>query len=520
MLAVHHVRSPETPPLTPSGAERVVTGLHEDTDYYLAWGGPHPADRLYIDDAAVPADHEGRHAWRPEFYAGRVRAELARANGTCERFWLDVGPSKSKSGHVSFMEMVQEIRASDARLLLGDTAATLLFGRHGHEGLFSDDVLLSRIQAYLPTFLDAVRVLMRALHQQLSMRTQLLPLSRVRRISTSALRDRRVAAFAGGMLSGVADYSDIHLRARAPIQTYDTPANQALVALMRRLQGELGRLMVLVDSGSLGIDRDGQALRRTRRLTLLRTLDDQLRRLLAASPFDQVRRSGVTAAGLTQIAAHPGYSRAYTLGCHALNTSLQGDDQSDLLHAAPSWGIYETWCYLRTVQAFAAATGAPAEHLAAGSRPVSSKLAHRCQLPGSVTIDFLFQATFPSGAPAGGRTGYSISRERIPDILVIRREADQVSCLVLDAKWRSGRAYVLDAMASAHIYHDSLRLEAQRPERAILLLPGEAAVPALEETEFLDLHGVGAISEFRPDDGGVDVVLGLLTSYAAGTTSS
>lgn len=493
----------------------MVSGLHEDTDYHLAWGAHQPGDRLFIDDVEVPIGDDGRCAWRPEFYAGRVRADLVRTGGNSDRFWLDVGPSKSKSGHDAFMEMVQEIRTFDAALLGGDTAGTFLFGRHGRDGLLTDDILLSRFRTYLPLFLDAVDGLMRALHESLSMHTQVLPLSRVRRLSPSTLHDRRVAALIGGGVGDSSDHSDMHIRAHAPVKTYDTPANQALVALMRRLQGSLGRLMGAVEGGLLGVDLDCQSPRKARRLSLLRPLDDRLRRILATSPFDQVRRTGVTAAGLTQIAAHPVYSRAYALGCRAINTSVQGEDTTDLLHAAPSWGIYETWCYLRTIQAFGAAVGVPVEPMTAGDRPVSSDLAHRCQLPGGVTIEFLFQAMFPAGAPAGNRTGYSISRERRPDILVVKRRADKVSCLVLDAKWRSGRAYVLDAMASAHIYHDSLRVCERAPGLAVLLLPSAAAVPSLEAISFQEQHGVGTISNFSPGSSGVDVIVDLLARFAS-----
>lgn len=518
MLSVLCARAPESESLKPSGDEKVVFGLHEDTDYCLTWGAPQPGDRLYIDDVEVPADHHGRCAWRPEFYAGRVRVELVRTSGSCERFWLDVGPSVSKSGYDSFIAMVEDIRTADAALLGGESAASLLFGRYGREGLFTEDILFSRIQTYLPQFLDAVQRLMRSLHQALAMEMQVLPLSRVRRLTTSALRDRRLATIIGGCLATDSDYFDVHLRGRAPVRTFDTPANQALVTLMRRLQGAVGRLILGIQEERLGVDRTSHALRKPRRLALLQAFDEKLRRLLVSSPFDAVRRSGVTAAGLTQIAAHPGYSRAYSLGSLALNTFVQGDGERDLLHTAPSWGIYETWCYLRTVNGFASAVGASVERIAAGSSPVSADLGYRCKLADGIALEFLFQAVFPAGSPAGNRTGYSISRERRPDILVVRREADKVSCMVLDAKWRSGRNNVLEAMESAHIYHDSLRLGLLAPELAVLLLPGKAAVPSLEAKAFQQQHGVGAISEVNPAGSGVSVLLDLLTTFAGGQT--
>ena len=59
------------------------------------------------------------------------------------------------------------------------------------------------------------------------------------------------------------------------------------------------------------------------------------------------------------------------------------------------------------------------------------------------------------------------------------------------------------AMASAHIYHDALRLAGAAPAPCLLLLPGTPAVEALETRAFIDAHGVGAISHFSVGGTGV-----------------
>jgi hypothetical protein len=73
-----------------------------------------------------------------------------------------------------------------------------------------------------------------------------------------------------------------------------------------------------------------------------------------------------------------------------------------------------------------------------------------------------------------------------------------------DAKWRSGRSNVLEAMESAHIYHDSLRLDGAVPTPCLLLLPASAAVPALGTPEYIASHCVGAMSEFGVSRPGLD----------------
>jgi hypothetical protein len=427
---------------------------------------------------------------------------------------LDVGPAASKAGEDTFQEMVQDIRSYDPALLGGQSAATMLFGRHGREGLFSDDVLLTRIQQHAPSFLDSIDALARSPHKVLSAQTRVLPLSQVRRIPVATLRDRKIAALVSGALMSAADYEAIYLRGLTCSTTFDTPANRAIAALMRRLHGTLSRLISAVESSTLGVDKAAQELRKSRRLSMLRELESWLRQALVTSPFDSLRQASVTAAGLTQVAANPTYSRAYSLGSRALDTGVYGEDSSELLHAAHSWGIYETWCYLHTVQEFAHETGATVEEMSPSTAAVSSLLAHRLKLPGGIDLLFHFQALFPSGSASGGRVGYSISRERRPDVVVTREVGRERRWLVLDAKWRSGRDNVLQAMESAHIYHDSLRLSGRPPEAALLLLPGLAAVPSLEAPDFRAQHGVGAISQFAVKKSGTETLQELLCQFA------
>ena len=62
---------------------------------------------------------------------------------------------------------------------------------------------------------------------------------------------------------------------------------------------------------------------------------------------------------------------------------------------------------------------------------------------------------------------------------------------MLDAKYRTGRSNVLDAMSSAHIYRDALRWHEQRADRAALLVPCGGGAPWLERPDFIHQHQVG-----------------------------
>ena len=293
--------------------------------------------------------------------------------------------------------------------------------------------------------------------------------------------------------------------------TFDTPANRALLGLLQRFRATLIRLGHTVQALGLRGPPEEQAPRAARRLAELRSLASRLDKLLIATPFTDVTNPGTSAAGLTQVAAQPNYGRAYRLGCRALALPVDGHDDADELHVNHSWGIYETWCYLAVLDSVRRVLGVIPQPCAA--RAVSAELAFAAALPDGGALEVLFQAVFPSTSPAANRSGWSISRERVPDIVLVARQGGRTRTLVLDAKWRSGRSNVLDAMASAHIYHDALRIAGIAPSPCLLLLPGEPSVAALEEPSFVDAHGVGAISRFGVGGAGLARLEGTLKAW-------
>jgi hypothetical protein len=86
---------------------------------------------------------------------------------------------------------------------------------------------------------------------------------------------------------------------------------------------------------------------------------------------------------------------------------------------------------------------------------------------------------------------WSISKQRVPDLVLKVERAGDLRFVVLDAKYRTSRDSVLDAMESAHIYQDSLRIGSRRPEGSLLIVPSGGGAPWLEDPEFQTEHRVG-----------------------------
>lgn len=510
MLKIRRVKQLEEAAGLEIAPGQTLYGFYEDTDYIIALPDPHCA-KIYIDDVELISSTPGEFLWRPSFYAGRVVAEVKSVGGYSQTYCLDVCPSEQKSGKAQFAEMVTAIHSFDSKLLGGVSAATMTFGHEGLGGIFSNDIQLSRVRAHGKNFLDSVEAIARAPHRSISANHEVLPLSRVRKLHPTALRDRRLVALAAGISIPSDALQSIQLRSVTSSPTLDTPANRTLLSLLNRFQATVVMLREMTESGCLGISGDEQDSRRESRLLALNELERRSKKLILARPFSETSKAMTSSSGLTQIAAQPIYSKAYRLGSRALATGIEGVSKDDALHVANSWGIYETWCYLAVLESVVGLVGENLKRTE--SRATSAVLAFSTTSGTSGSLEVLFQANFPSLRPSQGRQGFSISRMRIPDIVLIERIDGVVRTMVLDAKWRSGRENVLDAMQSAHIYHDSLRVDMQPPSPCILLFPGNKTVPDLEQFAFISSHGVGAISEFNVGKEGINKLRTILGSW-------
>ena len=487
-----------------------VTGLRENTAYLVAVQGRNLRS-LVIDDLTLQADANGNFMWKPDFYAGAVDAWLTDGAAHEHLFRLDVSPTPLKLGTLQFDQMVDDIRAFDAGLLLGTSAATLTFGHEGSGGM-EPLIRLARLRRYGPAFLHAVGDVVKRPMEALRTAERQLPLRQVRRLHPAALRDRRLIALATG--DSEADdgaLEDMTLRSLTPEHTPDTPANRAVKALLVRFKAHADTLVRLTHSEALTNDREHQEPRKARRLAVLLELSQAAEHFIRTPPLSGVSRQLAGAAGLTQMAAHPLYAKACRLGTSALRTGVHGDRRDDDLLCSPSWEVYEAWCFIEIAKALGASTVAPL--VAHKSRLASADLALGGELPDGRRVELLYQAVFPSEQPYQRTLAWSLSRERRPDIVLVLDDGGIVRMLVLDAKYRSGRQPILEAMESAHIYHDAIRLGAERPELSLLLTPGESSVSSLGARDFWRRHGVGELCSFAPDASGRELVARLLADW-------
>jgi hypothetical protein len=384
---------------------------------------------------------------------------------------------------------IDELWNEDPSLVIGSEPAT---SQIGDLGITQDAWLeFARFRRYAPEFLRATAGIRSKPSRALQVRRTAAPLHHVRRVDRRTVmalaRSPAVAVLFAGSDDVPAFAADSRLDVPVMEETLDSAANRAMLnlvlALIRRARSLHVRLQELVDREPESQTRTPLATRWPARRQLLEDSMSRLKSLLRQSPFVYARRAEITAAGLNAIAADPTYARAWSRGWRALRHGLESGERTERLWVSPSWEIYERWCFLSVGQMLAATMPAWGwRRLRNPDRWVGSCAGHRGELR--------LQPTFKSRS-SSTENMWSVSKERVPDLVLSLNGPQGVHFLVLDAKYRTSRANVLDAMESAHVYQDSLRIGSRRPEATLLLIPSAGGANWLEDPVFQVEHRVG-----------------------------
>ena len=489
----------------------VNLGFREGEQYRIQ--KPAERDRFLIDDQDTKSV-DGYWLWNPGFYAGQVRAELLSADDRVRAtYLLDVSPHAGKLGRDSFQVMLDQIWQFDPSLVLGTEPAQSPIGKDAQ--ISNPWIEYARLRSYGGKFVGALSAIARHPIRELRNQRAQLPLQRVRR----ADRQTVLAALQNSHLLnllGDRDSTSIPMTALPPFdvpvarETLDGAGNRCIAAIAHSVSQRAVRLKATLQAA---VDQPESATRSSllsrwpRRQRFLDVIVRQLRYLQRASPLVEVTRREISAAGLNAVSADPAYANAFGLGWHILRHGVEGPPNAEHLWISPTWEIYERWCF---VQIGNTIRSLKREYQWSISRNHKSRAtaAFIGSSDGKACIELLLQPKFPAG-DQGMTAGFqSVSGAREPDIVLTRTDRDGPEWFALDAKYRTTRTNVLDAMASAHIYRDSLRWNERKPDRAVLLVPRGGGAPWLERAEFINRHQVGVCAlNTSTDHGGAFQVL-------------
>ncbi|WP_052167752.1 DUF2357 domain-containing protein [Pseudomonas aeruginosa] len=486
-------------------AEHLCAGFMEQGEYHflcIAGAG------LYIDDLPLAIgvrDGESFWLWSPGYFAGEVCAELLNSQGELlARYRLDVSPSAQKLGRESFERMLEQIFEFDPALLFGTESAQFGIGSHGQE--ISPHLQYSRLRRYGEQLLRTLKqVAAKPLVSLRHERTR-LPAQQVKRLDRQSLhqvlRDPAALALLSPNAAVRSSPDEVRFDVPSVYEDEDNPANQALAMVLHEVLRRCRQVMTafeqLATSEKFSESRSPLAPRLARRIAYLESLHRGLRKLQGMPPFCNQRRRQVTAAGLNVISAHPAYARAYRFGWYVLRAGLQGSTHDESLWITPTWEVFERWCYAMLAEQFQRFY--PELKWRRHDRSTRDDCILWSGRSDALEIDILLQVSCLAVDQPPYCGFSSISRQRYPDIALTVRRDGREHFIVIDAKYRSSRSAVLEAMASAHLYRDSLRWRGRRPECALLLIPRGGAVPALECSQYRQDNAVGVVSVSDPND--------------------
>lgn len=478
--------------LTLEPGETINRGCRED--WTLAVRAPNGDGwSLLVDDAPVALDADGSWRWSPGFFSGLVEAQLHRQGRHLASYCLEVAPDADKLALSMYQQMLDELVDIDPILAIGTEPATTKMGALGPA---TDPwVEFRRLRRHGPDFIAALHRLTKQPIRTVRSARRTAPLRTARRIDMQTVRSAVTMGAIGPLVPGFEATESQAIQTEPCYdlpwfeEHYDGPANRCITALLlavqRRARDLLARLEELVNRDSDSETRTGLVDRWPVRRHFLQRLLRELKPVLRAEPFRSVTVPEITAAGLTAIAAHPTYSRAYRCGWSAIRRGVRTSDAMEAVWLCPSWELYERWCFARVVKQLKSLTGVEG----VTGRDVSRGI-WKARLATGARLRAEGQRTFSSNQGSEFR---SVSRERRPDVVLTIESGSDRRYLTMDAKYTQARSGVLAAMASAHIYNDSLRWQGQRPAASYLMVPAGGGAPWLEEEDFQKQEGVGVM---------------------------
>lgn len=485
--------------------------------------------RLFVDDERLEAGETADGAvcwkWAPGFFAGEVRARLADANGkTLETYRLDVGPDPAKLGTEVFRRMVEDIREFDAALLLGEEPAKIQMGAIGPTD--NPLVLFERLRSRREALDAAIAAVRRDPATVLRPRRRFVPLREVRRAdlrtlrvalrNPTALETLRAARKPGA--DSTIGRTDAGLSAEpifdtpAVERTVDSPANRAALLMLRALIRRTAELPKRLEEHAADQQephtRTALAARLPERKALLKEMKHAFRVAEQRPPFSQVTRAEVTAAGLNAVSAHPIYSRFWQTAWAALRPGVYGLDRTDLLPLAPTWEIYERWCFVALAKRLR--EWLPEWDWTLRGHEGSDRRSAVGRSADGVALTLRLQSTFRNTRGVPGENGWAVSKERRPDLLLTRNRGGPVTDFVLlDSKY-TAKNLLNEIGDTAHAYQDGLRWgrKGRRPAATLIVAPTTEGLksddaPWLADESYICEHRVGAVA-MRPDCGPPD----------------
>lgn len=458
--------------------------LEENRRYELVLNEELAPCRVYWGGVFLAPDLSGVTCIRTGHWVGDT---VLRVESATENLWVSVSvqPRAEKLSDSVWVSMLQDLEAWLPGISTGAEG-----GRGGHVGSsgVSAPLIAEALTPLLPTFERAIRALLEQPKQVDVTVIEEVLLHKVRRVDRETLgwvsRHPELHAYLDPWKSMELTKRQPIVPQRKAVDIIDHQVNRYISWLVRRVERVLRNTAAGLDAVCNSNTMGETAFWCQDRSQNLRQGADQLLRLWRTSFLAAIPREPLTEAALQVVLDEPDYARVHKIGRLFLNPlfQLQRDGQQPPAAVRPSFTIYELWCFLAVGEQLK-------EQLptwkwrTSGIKKLSGPSAtgagalHRAVSPTGDIVKVLFNATFAGYFSRSGKSRWSISGERRPDIIVsCKPHGRDGTWVCLDAKYRVGQSNLADAFSSVHIYRDALRYEGYggRCKASMLLSPSRS----------------------------------------------
>jgi hypothetical protein len=464
-------------------------------------------------------------------WAGRTVFVL-RGGLTPQQIHLDIGPHEKKLGVGAWEELIQELSQISNTLPWGMSPGAAA-GRITPDALAS--VHPAIIEQQLPIFCRLLRRLLADPPIQTFRIRTVRPLDVSRRADLRTVRwlSNHPLELAG--IRGLAT-EDQRPNPRALVdqpeiqESRDHPVTRYVAYLLERVRRRLVTTVAsLRQPAGHGVPDPSATIYARQLAENVELAVREIERVQRAPLFHAVRPEPLTDSVIQSLPDHPLYSAIHRVGCQLISPGLAFAPEQDIYSALKhSYDLFELAVLYRLVAGVSA--GLPPDwHLT--DQGSVKRLPREDRPPdGSIWIwtgpdeqelEMYYQARFASAVgPPDIRPFSSLSVGRVPDyVLVYRRSNVIVRWIILDAKYRSSRHSIHEALGDIHRYRDSLRMSGRAADAAYIIVPClQDDAELYGRSDYLKAHQLGAIS--TSDDSWIDPIWNRLQLSSPSTPTS
>lgn len=482
-------------------ANQPIRGFSERCKYFIECPEDLQSAQLYVDDARLQKI-PGYWVWQPGFYAGEVDLELVLSDQATIISWrVDVSNDPDKSGKQVWQQFIQDIVHFDsARLAGSEPGQHQLGGISRFAGLW---LRYARIKQFFPRYAQGLKAVLLNPVQGFQQQTQLYTLGRLRKFTPYVVQqliqhaDLLVGTRANTS-SAFRDVQNLQVQATYIDKSWDTPANRQLKFQLNLIDRRVTQVLINLKRDLTTMVNEASETRTSlnerliRRINYLTVIKKHLQHVTQQLPFSSTDAEKSYGMDFESVAGHPHYQLTWRMGVRLLREGISGLSNDESHYLIPSWDIYEVWCFV----ALTSGLKRKFPHMKWQLLQHSGRLTFRAKHEG-FSIRLHSQKSFRAilhRPSANQNVPHSISGMRRPDLVLEVVNAGMTQFICLDSKYTSRSKRILEEMASAHIYHDSLRWERKRPVLSLLLVPCNDHLAELESESWWQEHQTGCFT--------------------------